>query len=263
MEEYGDVVRLRMSNWRSRLIGYEVSTYVTRNAMVDSGFPLARPELDALLPALRLDGAFISHGHEDHAGNAPLLAERGVALAIAATTLERVRAARPIPSYRRFTWGTPEPLTCAVVPFTHPVLRFLPAPGHAADHHAVWDPERGTLFASDLWLGVRVKVAHESEDPRLLVRTLRAFAGLAPSRMFDAHRGPVRDPVTALEAKADWTEATIAAIDARIAAGWDDRAIARQLLGREDWVAVVSHGEYARINLVRAVRRTAPRPSDR
>ena len=37
-----------------------------------------------------------------------------------------------------------------------------------------WDAERETVFGGDLFLGVRVRVAHPGEDPRQLARSVRA-----------------------------------------------------------------------------------------
>jgi hypothetical protein len=114
------------------------------------------------------------------------------------------------------------------------------------------------LFGGDLFLGVKVRIAHPGEDPRLLARTLRTVAALGPTRLFDAHRGFVPDPAPALVAKADWTDETIAAIERRIAAGAPDEVIVRELFGGESLPGRVSGGDYSRTNFVRAVRRGMP-----
>ena len=106
-------------------------------------------------------------------------------------------------------------------------------------------------------LGVRATVMHESENPYRIVESLRAVRALEPARMFDAHRGPVRDPVGAIDAKIAYLEETIGAVAAKQAAGWSDRAILRRLLGGDEPVALASGGEYSRLNFVRAVRRGA------
>ncbi len=254
VERHGDVIRFRMASWRSRLIRYEVSAYLTHGVLVDTGFPLAGRALRRVLREFPVDGALLTHAHEDHAGNAPLLASLGIPIGMSDATREALRAHEPIRAYRRFTWGAPAAFTAPDASFTPDALALLPSPGHSADHHIAWDAARETLFTGDLWLGVRVKIAHAEEDPRTLVRSLRSAIALRPKQMFDAHRGPVRDPVRALEAKAGWLEDTIAAIEARIAAGWSDRAILREVLGGDELTAVVSRGEYARMNLVRALR---------
>ncbi len=142
--------------------------------------------------------------------------------------------------------------------FVSDTLRLVPTPGHASDHHIVWDAERETIFGGDLFLGVKVRAAHDDERPRELARSLRATAALRPRRYFDAHRGPVRNPVSALGAKADWLEETIAAIEQRIGQGWSDRAIAREILGREDLAYYVSRGGMSRVTFVAQVRAEGP-----
>jgi hypothetical protein len=60
--------------------------------------------------------------------------------------------------------------------------------------------------------------------------------------------------VDAITAKIDWLSETIGVIESRIAAGDDDRAIVREVLGGEENAAIVSRGDYSRRNLVKAVR---------
>jgi glyoxylase-like metal-dependent hydrolase (beta-lactamase superfamily II) len=136
-------------------------------------------------------------------------------------------------------------------------LELLHTPGHSADHHVVWDPERETLFAADLFLGIRVRVARPLEDPRALLRSLRQVAALRPREMWDAHRGRIPDPSSALTAKANWLEALIERVMARIRAGEGDARIAQRELGRPAVVDRITFGDLSRVNLVRAIRRTA------
>jgi glyoxylase-like metal-dependent hydrolase (beta-lactamase superfamily II) len=154
------------------------------------------------------------------------------------------------------TWGSPHPLPATPLPGTElPAgLALLHTPGHCADHHVVWDAERGILFGGDLFLGVKVRVAHPQEDPRALVRSLAAMAALEPAELYDGHRGRVANPREALRAKAAWNTELIGAIESKIDAGWDDAAIRDALLGGESFPGWLSRGEYARINFVRAVR---------
>jgi hypothetical protein len=78
---------------------------------------------------------------------------------------------------------------------------------------------------------------------------------LGPDRMFDAHRGLVRDPRGALEAKVAWLDGAIGRVTELIARGWDDPTIQRAVLGHDGMVGVVSRGEYSKRNFVAAVRR--------
>ena len=256
LEPFGDVTRVRMSHALSRAVGYDVSAYLYRGVLVDSGYPLAAAAVARFLAERRPAGVVVTHQHEDHAGNVELVARLGIPLLAAAATLDAVRRPERIGFYRRAIWGSRPPLVSPVVPFEPEGLTLLPTPGHSDDHHVLWDPDTATVFGGDAFLGVKVKVAHPWEDPRQIAASARRVAALRPRRLFDAHRGSVDNPVDALLAKADWIDETVSAIERRAAAGWDERAISRAVLGREDLAAWISFGDYSRENFVRAVLRT-------
>ncbi|HEX6057724.1 MAG TPA: MBL fold metallo-hydrolase [Gemmatimonadaceae bacterium] len=260
IERHGDVTRLLLTHWRSRAVGYQVSAYFTRGTLVDTGFPAASAALARWLDETRPAGVVVTHHHEDHAGNLALVASRALPVAAPAATLAWALAPERIGFYRRFTWGAPARVTAAPPPYEPEGLALLGTPGHAPDHHVVWDAERETLFSGDLFVGVKVRVARRDEDPREHARQLRRVAALRPSRMFDAHRGLVGDPVSALLAKAEWLEETIARIDRRADEGVDARTIAREVLGREDSAWWFSAGDYGRRSLVDAVLATRGAP---
>jgi glyoxylase-like metal-dependent hydrolase (beta-lactamase superfamily II) len=256
MEQFGDVCRLRMTSVGSRLAGLDVSAYVVRRVMIDTGFHRSREELYAAATSLGVEGAIVTHWHEDHAGNVAMLARRGLPLSLRGDTEATLRARPRIQLYRRVVWGYAPPLDSAVVPFAPRGLELVHTPGHSEDHQVVWDATTGTLFSGDLWLAIRSRVLHSSEDPYTIVDSLRHAAALGPDRMFDAHRGLVENPVVALNARADWLGEMLENIAQRIVNdGWSNREIVARLLGGEERAAYVSNGDYSRENLVRAVRR--------
>jgi glyoxylase-like metal-dependent hydrolase (beta-lactamase superfamily II) len=255
IQRFDDVERIRLASWGSRVAGMDVSAYLVGGILVDSGFPHARRALARVLDERRVTGAVLTHYHEDHAGNADLLAERRIPVAMHAITRERLVAPASIRAYRRVVWGSPRPLR-SPRDFAEPLtMEVVHTPGHSPDHQVVWDPRRATVFSGDLWLGVRARIMHTSENPFQIVESLRTVLALRPARMFDAHRGAVRDPVAAITAKIGYMEDTIAAIQAKLGAGWSDRAILSSILGGEEIVALASGGEYSRMNFVRAVKR--------
>ena len=258
-ESHG-ITRLHMWSRRSRLVGYTVSAFVMDGVLIDTGFPAVRLDLARALDELHPHGAIVTHHHEDHAGNLALLAARGIPVAASPETLTAVRLGEGAGLYRRFAWGTMRPVRRPLEPFDPAPFALLPAPGHSADHHVVWDAERGILFAGDLFLGVKVRVARPGENPRELSLSLRRAAALRPRLIFDSHRGLIPDGVTALLAKARWLDEVIGQMDAHIEAGWSDRAITRTVLGREDPVHYLSSGDLSRVNFTRAVRATHGMP---
>jgi hypothetical protein len=117
----------------------------------------------------------------------------------------------------------------------------------------MWDAARRILVSGDLFLGVKVRIAHDHESPRKLVATLRQMAILEPRLLLDAHRGVVTEGAAQLRAKADWTEETIAAIERLAGEGVGVREIVKRLFDGESFVGLVSGGEYSRAGFVRAV----------
>jgi endoribonuclease LACTB2 len=255
IETHGEVLRVHFTSRRSGMAGYGVSVYLVRDLLVDTGFPDARDEFETLLDEVRPQGIVLTHQHEDHAGNMTMAAHRGLPVYGATETLDAIRAPERAGFYRRFVWGRMTPLRIPVFRFEPKELQLVHLPGHSSDHHGVWDPERETLFAGDLFLGVRVKVARPNEDVRLTLKSVREAQRLAPKTMFDSHRGLVPDPVAALTAKGDWLDETIGKIDELSAEGIGERKIRDQVLGPEDWVARASFGDLSKLNFVRSVVR--------
>lgn len=251
------VTRIRLRDWRGRLAGYDVSAYVVHGVLVDTGFPRARRDMLLALDGMGLRGVVVTHSHEDHAGNLPALAVRGIPGLLHRETEATLRERPRILPYRSMVWGRTPMLSGQVGPFDPSPLEVIPTPGHSPDHQVLWDPQHRIVASGDLYLGVKVRVAHEHESPRRLVESLRRVAALEPRLLLDAHRGPVESPMERLEAKIDWMEETIGEIVALAARGVGRGEIARRVLGREDLVGYASGGEYSKRGLVTAVLREA------
>jgi len=250
---HGDVTRLRCSSRTSRAMKYEVSAYVARGVLIDSAFPAVGDDLSRWIATARPEGALVTHYHEDHAGNVGRLAALGLPVGLSPQTLERIVHPEPIGWYRRLCWGSARPLAVQPAPFEHPAFTLIHTPGHSADHHVIWDAERETIFGGDLFLGVKVRIAHPGEDIRGQVAVLRGIAALRPKRFFDAHRGAIERPVEMLTAKAQWIEEVVGGIERRAAEGWTAKAIEAEVLGAGDFTGLISRGDYAKRNLVESV----------
>ena len=254
LEQHGPVTRAEYTTARTRLVGISVSCFLVDGVVVDTAFPDVRRDFRAWLDDCKPRGVLLTHQHEDHAGNMNAVAKRALPAWVAPATLAALRDVKPIGFYRHFTFAEMRPLTREVVPFDPAPLVPIHAPGHSDDHHVAWHPEREILFGGDLFLGVKVRVAHACEKPRLLVRSLRAAIALRPRQFFDAHRGLVENAPALLAGKADWLEHTLGEIDRLTDAGWSESAIRRAVLGRADTSDYFSFGDYSRANFVKAAQ---------
>src|SRR4051812_31429275 len=105
IQRFENVERIRLASWGSRVAGMDVSAYLVDGILVDSGFPHARAALGRYLDERHVRGAVLTHYHEDHAGNAALIAQRGIPLTMARFTQERLIDPASIRAYRRVVWG--------------------------------------------------------------------------------------------------------------------------------------------------------------
>lgn len=230
--------------------------------MVDTGFPGVASAMRDVITNLRPRGAFLTHHHEDHAGNVQQLVQSGVPVAMDVETLAHIQQPGRIGLYRHFTWKAMRPFTAAVTPFADDELSLVPTPGHCRNHHSVWDAETGTCFTGDLYLGVKVRVAHSYENPRAHVQSLRSIVARCPARVFCAHRGLIDNGVAKLRAKADWLEELIVRVEARLDNGCSIREIRAELLGPLGSTHFISRGDYSPVNLITAIRDTRPNGSE-
>ncbi|MEO7457655.1 MAG: MBL fold metallo-hydrolase [Gemmatimonadaceae bacterium] len=247
------VVRLALSGWWGRRVGYVVSAYLVRGVLVDTGFPKVRDEVMQFVRDMEPRGAIVTHWHEDHAGNVQALAMAGVPLRMHSRCESALRAHPAIGMYRELVWGAAPRLSVPMTTFDPAPLEIVETPGHTEDHVVVWDPERGIVVSGDLFIGVKVRVAHLHERPSQVLRSLRTVMSLSPRLLLDAHRGPVFDATDVLRAKIDWMEETMGLILTLAGQGVDEREIQLRVLGKEDFVGYVSFGEYSKRAFVKSV----------
>ena len=258
IETHGDVQRLQFSTWRSRAAGYSVSAYAVRGVVVDAAFDDVGDEFLAWIAANKPAGVIVTHAHDDHGGNAERLAREGVRMQMQSDTAAFLATPQRRGLHRRWAWGGLPMLVSPWTSFESPGLEMIAARGHSPDHHVVWDAERETLFAADLFLGVKVKVAHapHRENVRQQVTSIRRILDLKPKRIFDAHKGLLKEGGSLLTAKANWIEDTCGRIDGLVAKGWNDVRIAHDLFGPEPTFTHVTMGDWSHRNFVASVRST-------
>lgn len=211
-------------------------TYIVgwaRPVVVDPG-PADPAHTEAVLAALdghRPLALLLTHAHADHAGGAPLLAERtGAPIALA-------------PRARRL----PFPPGVAVQPI-HPgdrwatdagVVEALPTPGHCPEHTAfLWAPldaEGPIAFVGDLLLGEgdTTLVADPEGDVRAYLASLDRLEAARPRQLWPAHGPPILDPEGAIARYRVHRLHRVAEVGRRLAAGAapDPMQLAQEIYG--------------------------------
>jgi glyoxylase-like metal-dependent hydrolase (beta-lactamase superfamily II) len=269
-EMVAGIQRVRLSSRLSRVNGMEASVYIVGDVLVDAGFAHARDVLLRFLAGRRLDAICLTHHHEDHTGAAgALAAAHGCPVYLRNAACRHEEGLAALKAYRHLWWGEPGPYEPAEMPATiaagHHRLQALPIPGHSATHTALQDEASGVVFTGDLFITGGATAVMSHENPFASIASLRRVADLDPTWMLTGHALAVERPAALLRRKADAIEQAAGRVLELDAAGLPTAAIVRQLFPRgrlmDQWMAVVTGGQFSRGCFVRACLRHAPSPA--
>lgn len=253
--EHGDVTEVRLTTTLLGRSFYSVSAYLFDGTLIDTGPPRTGRELAAWAAKQEIEQIANTHHHEDHVGGNAYLAHLP-ALAPAETVTRLARAPR-IPLYRRTPFGQPRPAAACpmgeTVATRRHTLQVIATPGHAFDHVVLWLPERGWLFSADLYIMERARYIRRRDDLALWMDSLRRMLAYDFDTMFCAHAGRVEGAHGAIRRKLAYWEELAGKARQLAAAGYEPRAISRQLLGKAGFMTLWSGGDYSKENLIRGL----------
>lgn len=261
--DYGEVRYFRMARTVLGRAIYWTGVYLIDGLLVDSGPPNLAREVRRLVGDLGVRQCVTTHHHEDHSGNHGLLAQQLRITPLAhASAVARLAEPEARPQlYRRVAWGARPPAPAAPLGdgLETPRFRFrvIHTPGHATDHVALFEPERGWLFSGDLYLAPRLRYLRADEDVYAMMDSLRRVLALEPRVLFCQHRGRVEQGAARLRDKLDFLVELRERIHELHGRGWSDAAIARALPGSDLLWRVWTGGDFSKRNFVRAFQRTA------
>ncbi len=236
----------------------QVSAYVFQDLLIDTGPPPTAARLVEWVRGSGVRRVVLTHHHEDHiGGGAALQEELGLPVFAPANAVPLLAEGLRMPLYRRAVWGG-RPRTFRAEPLGPVVegegyrLRVLPTPGHAFTHVCLFDEERRWLFSGDLYVHEKVKFLRKIEDVRVHLDSLRRVLALEPELLVCHHAGVLENARERLARKIAWWEGLAAEARALRDANFPVAAIARRLLGREEFLTYASFGDFSKRNLIRS-----------
>ncbi|MCP4678411.1 MAG: MBL fold metallo-hydrolase [Deltaproteobacteria bacterium] len=260
------VTEIRLGTTLTRVSRLPVMCYLVGDILIDTGFFHVRDALDRYLSQRKPATILLTHHHEDHAGNAGVLAwthDCPVYLRNPGSRFGEGMAS--LNRYRRVWWGAPEPYEPLEMPEEISSgkhrIRSIPIPGHSTTHTAFFDETSGYVFVGDLFVTGGVTAVMSHENPFESAGSLRRVAALSPTRMFTGHRKAMNRPAAALIDKAEKIEAAAKRVITLHREGMGNRRILHQVFRdgylKDQFMAALTGGEFSRACFIRACIRHA------
>lgn len=262
--DHDGVEGLRAGRFTARINGTCI-VYRLGSVVVDTGPPNQWAVVRRFLSERQVGRVVITHHHEDHGGNlGPIDAEFDPELFAPALALRPLAAGFRLRPYQRIIWGRPDRARPRPLPDEIPLedggaLRPIPAPGHSPDMTCFLEPDRGWLFGGDLYISSRVSYLRDDESVADTIESLHRILEIDFGTLFCAHRGPITEGKDALRRKLGFLEDLCGRAGDLHERGRSERAITRELAGREGWMWWMTLGHFSKRNLIRGCLAAAVR----
>lgn len=187
----------------------DVSLYLVDGLLIDTGPSKKADILTSLLSQWEFNQVVLTHHHEDHTGLAPWIqSQKRVPLYIHENGIELCQKRAKLPFYRYMFWGKRAPFEPekigAMIQSEHYTWEVIHTPGHAIDHIALYNREKGWMFGGDLFVLPRPKSMFRFEDVSLLIDSLRKVLAYDFTTYFCQHAGVIVDGKRMLRQKLDY-----------------------------------------------------------
>lgn len=242
-----------------------VICYRVDDVLIDTSPKNARKLVVDAVAFESLQDIYLTHYHEDHAGNAAHFC-RQFSIPVHGHPLTKQTLSQKVKlkPYEHYMWGGLESVN--VLPLADSFrtsryeFRVLHTPGHSHDHVVFWEPNCGWLFSGDMYLGAKIKYFRADEDIYQTVESLKTIAALDFDSLFCGHNPKMSEARSAIQRKIDHLENLIGYIAQLRAKGMSHQRILQEAVrGRESWlVKLITLGDVSYRNMVLSVLQRLP-----
>lgn len=186
-----------------------VSVYLIDGLLIDTG-PSRRG--DFLIPLYEewdIKDVIVTHHHEDHTGLAHWLQHHNqVSVHMHETGIAYCEKEAKLPLYRHLFCGKRKPFEAQILGKTfhteHYAWEIIHTPGHAEDHVALYNREKGWLFGGDLYVNPKPKSLFKFESVPETIHSLRKILTYDFHTYICSHAGIIIEGKKAIKKKLDY-----------------------------------------------------------
>lgn len=240
-----------------------VHCYQIGDTLIDCGQSRMAEEMKTFIQAHRIHRLLLTHHHEDHSGNAAMIATACNAAVMGhPDTAYKMKHIHPILPYQRLVWGQAREVDVSPLPTVveSEKFRFLPihTPGHSKDHTVYLELQNGWLFSGDLYLGDRIKFFRSDEKIDLQIHSLQTVLRYDFEALFCGHNPTLKNGKDRLRCKLAYLEDIAGSVQILMSEGLPEKELIRRLDRRQDrFVKAVTMGNASFANMVRSAIRSS------
>lgn len=237
----------------------KVIFYYLDGILIDTGSYYTRRVIENFVRNNPVNKIYLTHYHEDHAGNARYL-NKVLNLPVyghplTASTLKKHIQLKP---YEYFMFGPLQAAEIHNVPAVVETGRFtlhpIHTPGHSADHVIYHEKNEGWVFSGDLFLGSKIQYFRKDENIIQTLNSLKLLASLEFDKLFCGHNPKLQNPKIFVEKKIKQIQSILEEVKTLTEQGVEDKEILKRLVkNTNDFIPrLISLGDVSYKNLIQA-----------
>ncbi len=231
------------------------------NIYIDSAQSSMQKKFKEIAVKDKPEFCFLTHYHEDHAGNAPLLKSlfktKIVAHKKSAKYLKKQFKMLP---YEKIIWGRLQQFEPDLYYDKETFdakghkFKIINTPGHSEDSVCILDADRGWLFSGDLYISSKPKYLRTDENIYEILKSLKIVSKLEFEVLFCAHKGILeKSPKKLINAKIEYMETMIYNVKKLYKEGFSPKKIRDILLGREGLTSYLTYLDFCKMNFISSI----------
>jgi len=242
-----------------------VYAFFVDGILIDTGHSRAQKQAQELIK-LPVEQIFITHHHEDHAGNLRAIQEYLKCPSYAHPLCAEIMKSPPEVCFiERKTWGSNNAVD-NIIPIEDEIktanhnFQIIHTPGHSDDHVCLYEPNEGWLFSGDLYVHHYIRYFMGSESVTEQMESIKKVLKLDFDRIFCSHNPKETEGKANFQRKLQFLEDFYGNVVQLHEQGLSPSRIMKQLKLKESWfVRLTSSGWLSGVNMVKSVIRDEER----
>ena len=259
---FQEVKGFKFGSWpfgRPRMFSH---IYFIDGLLIDTGHSNMRKAVLDVVNTLSIEQIYITHHHEDHTGNLPVIQKQADCQVYASSLCVEIMKDPPEISFAQWlTWGKSGPAFGLKVKeekilTTHHQFEIIETPGHAVDMVCLYEPHKGWLFSADLFVSEYIRYFMRSESMKQQIDSINKVLKKDFEVLFCGHNPQFENGKQKLKRKLQFLQDFYGQVAKLYRSGYSVPGISKEMKLKNKWfIRLLSGGELSPLNMIRAVIR--------